>query len=235
MTPEIDILQNIPKGKPVRIFLPLLGRPDRIRAQCLYQELDSPKFGLIFKPGILPVDEIDTLLPCIISIDMGGPTISLEAMIYKIANPQTLQMIVRKSISHEQMREFFRVDTVTSVISKSFHTELFDDKNEPWSTEGQTVDISGSGILAIFDEKPQADQQVRLEITIPSIESDTIKILAHQVRVQQLYDGRFEVAYHFDDITTEDRDKIIGCCLVIQRKMLRLKVNVQKTDPKKAS
>jgi hypothetical protein len=226
MTSDPDILQNIPKGKPVRIFLPLLNRPDRVRAQCLYQELDSPKFGLIFKPGLLPVDEIDIQQPCIISIDMGGPTISLEAMIQKVANHQTLQMIVRKSISHEQMREFFRVDSVTSVISKSFHTELFSYKNEPWSTKGQTVDISGSGILAIFDEKPQADRQVRLEITVPSIEKEAIKTLAHQVRVQQLHDGRFEVAYHFDEITTEDRDKIIGSCLVIQRKMLRLKVKV---------
>ncbi|MGB3224112.1 MAG: PilZ domain-containing protein [Desulforhopalus sp.] len=224
MTP--DILKNIPNGKPVRIFIPLLNRPDSVRAQGLYQETAPPKFSLIFKPDALPVDEIDTVKPCILSIDMGGPTVSLEAMIVKIANRQTLQMVLRKSISHEQMREFFRVDTVTNVISKSFHTELFTDTNQPWSIEGRTVDISGSGILAIFDEKPQSEHQVRLEITIPSIEEDTIKVLAHQVRAQQLHDGRYEVAYHFDDITIEDRDKIIGCCLVIQRKMLRLKINV---------
>jgi hypothetical protein len=52
-------------------------------------------------------------------------------------------------------------------------------------------------------------------------------VLAHQVRVQELHDGRFEVAYHFDDITIEDRDTIIGCCLVLQRKMLRLKIDVK--------
>jgi c-di-GMP-binding flagellar brake protein YcgR len=91
------------------------------------------------------------------------------------------------------------------------------------------VDISGSGILAIFDKKPADDRQVRLEITIPSIDPGIIKVLAHQVRVQQLHDGRYEVAYHFDDITTEDRDAIIGCCLVIQRKMLRLKINVKES------
>jgi hypothetical protein len=226
MTADTDILKNIPKGKPVRIFLPLLNRPDSVRAQGLYQETAPPKFSLIFKPGMLPIEEIDIQRPCIISIDMGGPAISLEAMIQQVVNRQTLQMIVRKGISHEQMREFFRVDAVTRVISKSFHTELFSDTNAPWSTEGQTVDISGSGILAIFDEKPQADLQVRLEITIPTIEPDTIKVLARQVRLQQLHDGRFEIAYHFDDITTEDRDKIIGSCLVIQRKMLRLKVQV---------
>jgi hypothetical protein len=227
MSLNTDILKNIPNGKPVRIFIPLLDRPDSVRAQGLYQETAPPKFSLIFKPATLPVDEIDIGKPCIMSVDMGGPTISVEAMIVKVANRQTLQMVLRKSISHEQMREFFRVDAVTNVISKSFHTELFSDTNQPWSIEGQTVDISGSGILAIFDEKPQVDHQVRLEITIPSIEADTIKVLAHQVRVQELHDGRFEVAYHFDDITIEDRDTIIGCCLVLQRKMLRLKIDVK--------
>jgi len=227
MSSKIDILKDIPKGKPVRIFLPILQRPERIRAQCVYQEPNPPRFSLVFKPGVLPVDKIDVAQPCIISIDMGGPTVSIEAMITKVANRQTLQMIVRKSISHDQMREFFRVDAVTNVISKSFHTELFSDQNQPWSTEGQTVDISGSGILAIFSEKPQADKQVRLEITIPNLEAEVITVLAHEVRCQKLHDGRFEVAYHFDDITTEDRDKIIGCCLVIQRKMLRLKVQVK--------
>lgn len=225
MSADTDILLDIPEGKPIRIFLPLLSQKDRIRSQGVYQKSESPRFSVVFKPGMLPDDDLDIRQPCIISIDMGGPTISLEAMIEKIDNGQTLQMIVRKSISHEQMREFFRVDAVANVISKSFHTEMFNDQHEPWSAKGKTIDIGGSGILAVFDDKPRDDRQVRLEITIPGVEAETINVLAHQVRVQQLHDGRFEVAYHFDDITTEDRDKIIGCCLVIQRKMLRLKID----------
>ena len=228
MPSDTNILQNIPDGKPVRIFLPLLNRPDRVRAQGLYQITEPPKFTLIFKPGVLPIEQIDTKNPCIISIDMGGPTVSLEAMIQQVANTQTLEMIVRKSMNHEQLREFFRVDAVTSVISQSLHTGLSDATSTSWSSEGRTVDISGSGILAIFKEKPRPDRQVQLEITIPSLEPEIIRVLAHQIRMQELHDGRVEIAYHFDDITTEDRDKIIGCCLNIQRKMLRLKVTVKK-------
>jgi len=226
MSSKTDILKDIPEGKPVRIFLPILQKLERIRAQCVYQNSDPPRFSLVFEPGILPVDKIDVSQPCIISIDMGGPTLSIEAMITKVSNRQTLHMIVRKTMSHKQMRDFFRVDAVTNVISKSFHTALVSDQKPRWSTEGQTVDISGSGILAIFSEKPHADQQVRLEITMPNPEAEVVTVLAHEVRSQKLHDGRFEVAYHFDDITTKDRDKIIGCCLVIQRKMLRLKVQV---------
>ncbi len=228
MPADTNILQHIPADKPVRIFLPLLNRPDRVRAQGLYLKTEAPKFSLLFKPGVLPVEQIDLKAPCLISIDMGGPTISLEAMIQEVPNSQTLAMIVRKSMSHEQLREFFRVDAVTSVISQSLQSDFTGAGNDSWSLEGRTVDISGSGILAIFKEKPQPDRQVQLEITIPLNEPSTIKALAHQIRVQELHDGRFQVAYHFDDIATEDRDAIIGCCLDIQRKMLRLKVTVKK-------
>ena len=227
MSIETNPLEQIQNGKPVRIFIPLINRPDRIRAQCIYQQTSPPKFSLIFKPGILPVEDIDTSKSAIINVDMGGPTVSLEANILNIANSQTLDMVIQKSINHEQMREFFRVDAVTKVISKSFETSVFDNESETQATQGQTVDISGSGILAIFKEKPPQTEHIRLEIAVPAAETETISVFAHQVRVQELHDGRYEVAYHFDDISDEDRDSIIGTCLVLQRQMLRLKVQVK--------
>ncbi|EKD33597.1 MAG: Type IV pilus assembly PilZ [uncultured bacterium] len=231
MTADIETLKSIPNGKPVRIFLPFLNSPDRIRAQCVYQQASPPKFTLIFKSGMIPVDEIDIRQPCIVTIDMGGPTLSLEAMIQAIVDPFTLQMIVQKSISHEQMREFFRIDAVTRVISKSFHTQFGSNTSEPWSLQGETIDISGSGILAVFADLPPADKQVHLEIFVPLPEPETVKVIAHPVRTHRLNDNRCEVAYHFDDISMEDRDKIIGCCLVIQRRLLRLKVQVKNNRP----
>jgi hypothetical protein len=227
MTFDIGTLESIPNGKPVRIFLPLKKGPELYRAQCVYQKSDPPELNLIFEIGVLPVEDISLSQASIISIDMGGPTVSLEAMIQRIENPQTLQMIVQKSITHDEMREFFRVDATAKIISKSFQTELFENKGETWSIEGKTIDISGNGVLAFFPEEPPADKQVRLEITIPLAEPETVTLLAHQVRAVKLSDERFEAAYHFDDISVEDRDKIIGCCLLIQRKLLRLKVQIK--------
>lgn len=226
MNSDIEALNEIKSGKPVRIFLPLKDS-HRVRAQCVYQETRPPQFSLIFQPGELAVEEIDRSGSCIVSIDIGGPTLSLEAKILNIVNSQILEMVIQKSMSHEQMREFFRVDAEAKVISKSFQTRLRKNRNKTWSLKGKTVDISGSGILAIFNEKPPADHQVKLEITTPSTEPQIVHVLAHTVRRQELNDGRYEVAYHFDDITTTDRDKIIGCCLELQRKMLRLKVQVK--------
>lgn len=221
-----DNLLDIPNGKPVRIFIPLTNKTDRIRAQCIYQQTNPPKFSLIFKPGVLPVDDIDIIQLSIINVDLGGANISLEAKILNVSNSQTLEMIITKSINHEQMREFFRVDAVTNVISKSFETSVFDEKEQE-SIAGKTVDISGSGILAIFEDKPPQTEHIKLEISLPGEDVEIIKVFAHQVRVQALHDGRYEAAYHFDDITDEDRDSIIGTCLVLQRKMLRLKVQVK--------
>ena len=64
----------------------------------------------------MPTDVIDIYQTCLISVDMGGPNISLEARITKIIGDQTLQMVLEKSVSHEQMREFFRVDARNNFV-----------------------------------------------------------------------------------------------------------------------
>lgn len=227
MTADKELLESIPDSKPVRVFLPLKNMTERYRIQGIYHKSAPPVFSLYFRSGTLPVDNIDSTDTCIITVDMGGPTISLEAHITEVINPQQIVMTAKSSISHEQMREFFRVDTVTTVIGKSFKSELKKKDAEQWVLQGETIDISGSGILATFAEKPPEDHQINLEITLPTVEPEIIHVLARQVRSTKNADERYDVAYHFVDITSEDRDKIIGCCLEIQRKLLRLKVRVK--------
>lgn len=227
MTADTAILETIADNKPVRVFLPVIGGKERYRAHCVYQKTSPPHFNLLFALGALPVDSINTQQTAIISVDMGGPNLSLEAKIKAITGAQTLEMIMVKSMSHNQMRDFFRVDAAAAVISRSFQSEVFGEQGEPWSLAGNTIDISGSGILATFSQEPPMEKQIRLEITLPSNATETISVLAHPVRSQKINDNHYEVAYQFDDISTEDRDKIIGCCLVLQRRLLRLKVQVK--------
>lgn len=227
MTTDSATIQRIPDNKPVRIFLPLTGKSERYRTSCVFQQTEPPAFNLLFKSGELPVELLNTQELCIISIDMGGPNLSLEAKIKHIKNDQTLTMTLHKTISHEQMRDFFRVDATTSVISSSFHPQFYDKEGEPWAIQGETIDISGSGLLATFSEMPPEDKQVKLTISLPGDEPEILNLIAHPVRSEKSKDNQYLVAYQFDDIATEDRDKIIGCCLVIQRKLLRLKVKVK--------
>ncbi len=222
-----ELVTNIPDSKSVRIFLPLINATERYRIYGVFQHTVSPKFNLLFPPGTLPIDSIDMKDTCIVSVDMGGPNISLEAVINSIENTQILNMTARKSFNHDQMRNFFRVDAVTSVISKSFQPAFFSKDSNEWSLKGKTIDISGSGIMATFTTPPPEDKLVRLEIQLPSIKDESISVLAHHIRTIKVSDNQYDVAYNFDDIETEDRDKIIGCCLKIQRKLLRMKVKVR--------
>ena len=226
MAPKTDTIENIPNSKPVRAFLPILGTVERYRVSCMLEKATVTEFDLLFRKGELPADSIDSNKTCLIIVDVGGSTVSIEARVLNVPNDQTLRLRVEKSISHEQLREFFRVDATTEVISSSFIPEFFDSEGNRWRLKGKTIDISGSGILATFKEKPPTDNQVRLEFTLPTGDKEVISVLAHPVRCQQLDTNNYEVAYHFDDVSAEDRDRIIGCCLIIQRRHLRLKVQV---------
>lgn len=220
---EITALNRIPEDKPVRIYLPVKNNSQRYRTQAIFKTLSPPRFELHFQPGSLPLQNIDIDKSCFLNVDFGGPNISMKASITS-ASPQTLKMKAEKLVSHKQMREFFRVDAVTDIISKSFHPEFFASQGQFWALRGKTIDISGNGILATFSEKPPEGDVVRLEISLPCEETELVNLLATPIRTTQVEKNQWEIAYEFRDISSEDRDRIIGCCLEIQRRLLRFKV-----------
>ena len=228
MTSEMITLQKIPEGKPVRVFLPVIDSKERYRANCVFHYKKDLKFNLHFKPGVLPAEAIAVGKSAIINVDFGGPNLSLEANVVSIVSSQQLEMEAESTVTHEQMREFFRVDATTRIISSAFKSSVMSDKDqEDWEIPGETIDISGSGVLAVFPEKLPTNKQLNLHITIPDEKGTPVNILAHQVRTCKLADGRWEVAFHFDDIEIEERDRIVGYCFTIQRQLLRLKVQIK--------
>ena len=228
MSDPSALLHSIPDKRPARIFLPLIGRKARFRVNGLYLKEQPPRFSLMFKLGALPpAVHIDTAAAAIVTVDMGGPSLSFESKLLETSDDRLL-MAAAKSFSYKQMREFFRVDAVTSVISSSFEPEvLSEDSPARWRISGRTIDISGSGILATFGQKPPDEPRARLEMVLPASNREKITALAHPVRVVEAQPSLYEVAYHFDEIDQEDRDKIVGCCLIIQRQMLRLQAEAR--------
>ncbi len=227
MTEITEFLKKISDIKPVRIFLPILGQDDRQLIQCLFKKKEGNRFQLIFKPGVLPVDMIDTSISCLIGLDIAGQSVSIESKIIKTINSQTLEMVPQKTISHEQMREYFRVDCTVPIILRSMIPRQFETDKESWEMQGTTVDLSGSGLRASFSSEPPAKTQVRLELALPTTEMLIVKTIASPVRITQLTKKLWDAAYQFDEIDDEDQDAIIGVCLVAQRHLLRLKVKVK--------
>lgn len=224
-SPEPPALSAIPDRKPVRVYLPIKDKSQRYRSQAVYKSTSPPLFELHFKPGAMPLADLDSNKNCLINVDFGGPTVSLTAAIVS-ASDQTLSAKAEQLISHEQMREFFRVDAVTDVISKSFQPEFFSSSGKSWSMRGRTIDISGNGLLAGFSVQPPAEELVRLELSLPGTLPAMITVAAKTVRVEQTDRHQWHAAFQFQDISAEDQDRIVGCCLEIQRRHLRLTVDL---------
>ena len=227
MSEQTDFIKKIKDDKPVRIFLPLKDSEESFRVHCILHKLDESYFELIFLKGILPLERLDQSSVIIITLDISGQLFSLEAKILEIVNDQTLKMVAQKTISHEQMREYFRVDCTLPIQLKSVVPEEFNAPDEKWVIAGTTVDLSGSGLRASFTSSPPKNTQVRMDLALPTAVPSIVNILASPVRISKLTDKLWDAAYFFDELTDEDRDTIIGCCLVAQRRLLRLKVKVK--------
>jgi len=224
---QTDFISKIQDNKPVRIFLPLKNPEESKRLNCILHKLKNPYFELIFLKGVFPANQFDQNASVIVTLDISGQTVSLEANTIEVVNDQTLKMVVQKAISHEQMREYFRVDCTLPIQLRSVVPEEFDSPHERWKISGTTVDLSGSGLRASFTSPPPENIQVRMDLALPTAVPSIVNLLASPVRISQLTEKLWDAAYCFDDVTDEDRDTIIGCCLVAQRRLLRLKVKVK--------
>jgi c-di-GMP-binding flagellar brake protein YcgR len=224
---QTEFIKKLPDNKPVRIFLPIKDSEESLRLNCVLQKAKEPHFNLVFLKSTLPLARFDQNTPIIITLDISGQMVSVEAKTIEIINDQTLKMVPQKTISHEQMREYFRVDCTLPIQLKSIVPEEFDSPDDTWKISGTTVDLSGSGLRASLTSPPPENTQVRMDLALPTAVPSIVNILASPVRISKLTEKLWDAAYHFDDVTDEDRDTIIGCCLVAQRRLLRLKVKVK--------
>lgn len=200
---------------------------EKQRVGCVYQEEAPPEFLLLFNAGDLPVDAIDINRKAAVLLDISGRSISLAVDIKEIVNRQTLRLLALEVISHEQLRDYFRVDVSAPLVARPALPEGNLDTEEEWSISGETVDVSGSGLLAVFPAPIDQAKPVRVDLILPTGSAGTVQVIAHVVRIRKLEDNKYQIALHFDQIMPEDRDRIMACCFEIQRKHLRLKVQVK--------
>ena len=105
-------------------------------------------------------------------------------------------------------------------VKASYTAEQQDTRAECWRMTGTTLDLSGSGLLALFSEKPASSQRILLELTPPE-DPEPIFCLANVIRSYRIRRNRFQVAFHFIEVTPKTRDQIVSCCLREQRRQLR--------------
>ncbi len=193
-----------------------------IRLNCIYKESDSPEFFLVFPPKRLPKD-IDTEILCPISIKLEKKAFTLSAKIIAISGDRTLELAAKDTVKPETLREFFRVDTKVTIVA-NYNPDSVEGDSHSWTLEGQTLDMSGSGLLTIFTEEPQNRNKLELKLSMNN-GKDVISCTGHVVRTKRLRKGKYQVAFHFDTMKPKERDTIISFCLQEQRNRLRDKVH----------
>lgn len=194
---------------------------ETLHLDCIYKEGVAPRFFLVFPPKKLP-QEINMAQYCSISIsnhDEDTTPLSLSAKIEEAIGDRTLELTAKSSIDPTSLREFFRV-AVHLPITIGFAPESNDDQSRHWSIAGETLDISGSGILALFGEENRDRQRIKINLELSSPQA-SIVCMGHVVYTRRVRKGRWHIALHFDDITTKQRDIIIANCLYEQRRQLK--------------
>lgn len=194
-----------------------------IRLNCIYKESHSPNFFLVFPPKKLPAN-IDLNTHCPVSINAGQTALTLLAKIVEINGDRILELTAKNSVKPEDLREYFRVNAKVSITAK-YDPESPDSKTKSWTLEGRTLDMSGSGVLAIFQEEPKTNHKITLLISLLE-NQPPLNCIGHVIRSRRLRRNSYQVSFQFDYISPKDKDSIISYCLQEQRNQLREKIQV---------
>lgn len=195
---------------------------NRRRLACVFKEAMPPDFYLLCEPGSLagPIDHSQQCL--IASRDQNNNFISLAADIKEISNERVLDLRAAKPIEPEALREYFRVNMKTHIVVS--YDSVGEQDNVSWELEGETIDISQSGVLAFFSEECKSTNNILIQLTLPNPQQ-TVYCIGHAVRSKRLRKNRWRTAFHFDELTPKNRDIIARNCFSEQRKQLRERVH----------
>ena len=213
-----ELFARISDNLPAVVDLPGPGG-EMLRCNALVTRKEMPVLELLFPPEAWRAEELRQDGGCSIAIEHHGEKIVLIARLEAVIDDRRLRFVVREPITPESLRDYFRVP-INMPVKASYTAEPQEIRVQSWRLAGTTIDLSGSGMLAMFTEKPPSTHRILLEMTPPE-DHEPILCLAEVIRSYRLRRNRFQVAFHFIEITPKIRDQIVSCCLREQRRQLR--------------
>lgn len=213
-----EILEKLNDNAPTTVDIPS-SRGEDLRCNALLIKRESPLLELLFPPNSWAEDELKIGSYCNLVVEHKGLPVNLIARLDRIVNNRRLHFIAREPVSPAALRDYFRV-SVNTEIEASYIAGPQEVKNQTWKMVGTTIDLSGSGVLALFAEKPASNHRIQLIISMPADEAPIV-CLANVVRSYRLRKNRYQVAFHFENVTARTRDQLISFCLQEERRQLR--------------
>jgi len=178
------------------------------------------EFALDFAHGVLP-NEIDTKKYCTFttSPDSGVKAFTCACKITDQVG-RTLYFMAVEPADPASLRQYFRIN-FRLPITATHRPELEGKKgNLFWRIQGQTVDISRTGVLSILERKCPHMNPIHILIELPD-PPILVNCVGHVVRIKRLTKTRWLTAFHFDDIDQDVADAITINCMREQRKQIR--------------
>ena len=217
-----DILARLTDNAPAIVDLPdIHGKI--IRRKALFIKKESPCLELVFPPRSWDAAELKIGADCALAVAHSSLTINLIVRLDHVVRDRRLSFTAKEPVEPESLRDYFRV-AINTPIEAAYIAGPKEPSSDSWKLTGTTLDLSGSGVLALFSTSIPRNQYVQLAITVPE-ERDPIVCLASVVRSYKIRTTRFQVAFHFENVTAKTRDMIMACCLQEQRRQLRENVH----------
>ena len=214
-----DILNRLNDNANVIVDIPSIRDGESVRCKALLIKKESPLLELLFLPNSWEASDLKIGAHCHLVVEHKGDTVSLIARLDSIAGNRRLHFTAREPIAPESLRDFFRVSTKLP-IEASYIAGPKEVNAQTWRMVGTTIDLSGSGVLAMFSGKPTSNNRIQLVITAPD-EEEPIVCLANVTKTYRLRQNRYQVAFHFENIPVKTRDRVVSYCLQEERRQLR--------------
>ncbi len=217
-TDIIAIVASIPDRQPASLTV-IDPAGKAIQLSCNFKESEAPGFFLLFSPGTIP-ENIGKDWRCVlISKDTHGETVTFSAKIVELLNSRVIELMAKKSIRPEDLREYFRVN-LKAPVEISYDPGQIDKDEQPLDLGGETVDISQTGMLTILTDECRTTLPVIIELKLPN-PAETVICTGCVVRSKRIRKGRWLTSFHFDKISDKARDIIAKNCFAEQRRQLR--------------
>ncbi|PIE58419.1 MAG: hypothetical protein CSA33_03080 [Desulfobulbus propionicus] len=213
-----EIIEKLESGSAAVVTLAEHGG-EKVRLNCAFRSGESPTFDLLFPPHALKTHTLDLGVNCQVVVKHRGNEVNIIAELDQALNERCLRFIGREPIKPEALRDYFRVGINTN-IEIGYMPDPKEVKAKNWQMMGTTIDLSASGVLALFAERPLSNN--RLYIWITELESgNIIHCTGNVVRTYRMRKNKYQVAMHFENVSQKIRDTLIAFCLQEQRRQLR--------------
>jgi len=213
-----EILDKLNDHAPAVIDIPARNG-EHYRCKAMFVKKENLTVELVFPPNSWDADNLALGTECTVAVEHDGRDINILACLDQVTSDRRLQFTAKEPVSLESLREYFRV-AIHLPIEASYIAGPREVNGKTWKMLGTTIDLSGSGVLAVLADKPPTTHNIQIVITMPEDEP-SIVCLADVVRTYRLRKSRYQVAFHFEVVSTKTRDQIISCCLQEQRRQLR--------------